>query len=1250
MPTASMPWTYDTNSQIPRSSTPGSSFLNNNPQETGQSIAYTSAPIVLTGLGSTVCPQMTTGSPMFVNSPFSSIATLPGRPRLLTERPLRQIRHSFFNSRLEADRVFSAEQSTSENQSWCITDSRPDLPWTHPTIPKRRRTSTGSVGFMDCTYLPAAHEVTGAVNRPDTVVHMQSPVSAVLANTVSAVRLVRGGWHCEVPPTTVCLQSTAQQQSCSPSLTGASAVPVQSTRDRGLRNFEDVRNVRYGYQSRLLNRVNSLHHQPHQRKRLFCRAYRDHYPKMAYSASLVRSRHQHPYYSSKSGNTSRQGSSSDAIVITVNEDSVPPVLTHSSSDGHENEESLLSFGNSVNLNSGVQQRPDNFGAARPPSSTQTCTAPSSPTSMGARTPLCVRCPSQSSSAVYRFHPSITNQLPLPNPADNLHGAPMSNLVAACRTANAQQCMTTSYNELGNVGRNPPDSLGFAVSRPSNRPGPQADEATVVAAAAVASAAAHAVAAAAQAVSAAVQQRHCSDVTYPAAPIQPVPRSSVERTFMNQWTSPQLSFTAATPSQDCCGLHSVLNAHSSVQHTTTIPSALVANFAIEQGSASLAIQPLGVPLIGAQPIASVSDLNCPIQNTTEFGTSNNISLLGVRSGSQSDRLWLTSEAPNGVHCASQPASFPSVTIATQAAHAVAAAAAAQVAAAVATSAPVSFLSGNLTTDVQINSMISHAPLIRSQLAPANLMTTPHPVRFSSSLLAIPSTQSAEADFFTVSTDVASVAAAAAVAAAASRAPTLANTASAFQLATASDGTARFVNVTQPIGPDRSFAQSLLIPQISMAPQITSVSVLPVHSAPPIVATRTALSTTRDIQTLFQFLRLINQRQDPYSLPYYPSAMTATAGESNASVVVSASMGGANGSRVASAVTPPLVPHHSTGAQHATVATVVGPTSWQQPTRSPGFILSRPAAPIPNEASNVQPTGSAAVALAAVAMAAAAALQQQTHRHIPANVMSMLSAASAAPTPSIPVPILHAHLYYPTTVAAVRSVPVTQVPPCHHSHHGSFAAAHQHATYHRQTVPSPFTASLSPAVPPSPYPTSLLPFFVTVPASPTRNSTDVADLSSTLIAQLTPNHQTAPPSAPMLPPDPSSAATAAAAAVAAAAAAAAASVDTLYQLAVQLESSGRRGLTKEELDTLPVRSYGQIHEAPTQLENTKDCVAETEDRCMICLDDYEPKDLLRAMRCRHEFHAKCVDKWLKTKRTCPLCRADAFDGTQRKEELF
>ncbi|PKK21819.1 ring finger protein 44 [Columba livia] len=48
-----------------------------------------------------------------------------------------------------------------------------------------------------------------------------------------------------------------------------------------------------------------------------------------------------------------------------------------------------------------------------------------------------------------------------------------------------------------------------------------------------------------------------------------------------------------------------------------------------------------------------------------------------------------------------------------------------------------------------------------------------------------------------------------------------------------------------------------------------------------------------------------------------------------------------------------------------------------------------------------------------------------------------------------------------------------------------------------------------------------------------------------------------------------------------------------------------------------------------------------RCVVCFSDFEARQLLRVLPCNHEFHAKCVDKWLKANRTCPICRADASE---------
>lgn len=47
------------------------------------------------------------------------------------------------------------------------------------------------------------------------------------------------------------------------------------------------------------------------------------------------------------------------------------------------------------------------------------------------------------------------------------------------------------------------------------------------------------------------------------------------------------------------------------------------------------------------------------------------------------------------------------------------------------------------------------------------------------------------------------------------------------------------------------------------------------------------------------------------------------------------------------------------------------------------------------------------------------------------------------------------------------------------------------------------------------------------------------------------------------------------------------------------------------------------------------------CVVCMAEFEARQSVRVLPCRHEFHARCVDKWLRNNRTCPICRRSAAD---------
>ncbi|XP_061403496.1 E3 ubiquitin-protein ligase RNFT1-like isoform X2 [Lethenteron reissneri] len=75
------------------------------------------------------------------------------------------------------------------------------------------------------------------------------------------------------------------------------------------------------------------------------------------------------------------------------------------------------------------------------------------------------------------------------------------------------------------------------------------------------------------------------------------------------------------------------------------------------------------------------------------------------------------------------------------------------------------------------------------------------------------------------------------------------------------------------------------------------------------------------------------------------------------------------------------------------------------------------------------------------------------------------------------------------------------------------------------------------------------------------------------------------------------------------------------------------------------------------NTTGCVASpttpsatlksVDTECVVCLSDIETRQSLRVLPCSHEFHATCVDEWLKINPTCPICRADASEIPHKGE---
>lgn len=86
-------------------------------------------------------------------------------------------------------------------------------------------------------------------------------------------------------------------------------------------------------------------------------------------------------------------------------------------------------------------------------------------------------------------------------------------------------------------------------------------------------------------------------------------------------------------------------------------------------------------------------------------------------------------------------------------------------------------------------------------------------------------------------------------------------------------------------------------------------------------------------------------------------------------------------------------------------------------------------------------------------------------------------------------------------------------------------------------------------------------------------------------------------------------------------------------------------KSGLDPLVIASLPMF--VFRQAEAQDEAVSVTAEECAVCLSALEDGEMARELpNCKHTFHVECIDRWLSSHSTCPICRTEAEPRVQQE----
>lgn len=101
-----------------------------------------------------------------------------------------------------------------------------------------------------------------------------------------------------------------------------------------------------------------------------------------------------------------------------------------------------------------------------------------------------------------------------------------------------------------------------------------------------------------------------------------------------------------------------------------------------------------------------------------------------------------------------------------------------------------------------------------------------------------------------------------------------------------------------------------------------------------------------------------------------------------------------------------------------------------------------------------------------------------------------------------------------------------------------------------------------------------------------------------------------------------------------------LENILDQSLQTDQNQKERATREMISQL-----GQYRRVNKDSNLTREC-------CSICLDNFQTGEGYRTLRCGHDFHKKCIDKWfLEGSQECPMCRKNAWglgENDQKENE--